>query len=403
MNVRCYCLLQILALDLGNPYFFLRSAITPPEDVAITNGILFLESLSAVVVNNFDTSLNVEGKDVKIDLDCEITPLGYHLAALPINPRIGKLILYGVLLHCIDPILTIAGTESVKSVFTSPFGAKELADEAKLRFLEGNSDLLTSANAYSTWKTEYASGGGGGGGGHGRGRFGGGGGADGGGNDRASEGEFCRSNFLSMNSLRLVDQMRQQFLSLLKDIGFMPASVTLSNIAHCAQNSYGRHTGLLKCAISAGLSPNILLAGDLNGRNAGKKLAEISLQSRSQGTMKVHPSSVMSEAKCLDSPYIVYLEAMRTSQVYVRDVTTIPALVLAMFSGRSKVNPYNGAVVVDGWLRFRTPNLRTAQCIARIRDSMEDAFMQKVLEPASETSAKWIGVLKCIEGTVSSN
>jgi HrpA-like RNA helicase len=375
---------QILALDLGNPYHFLRSAISPPDDVAITNGVLFLESLSAVVVNNFDTSLNVEGKDISIDLDCEITPLGYHLAALPINPRIGKLILYGVLLHCIDPILTIAGTESVKSVFTAPFGAKELADEAKLRFLEGNSDLLTSSNAFSTWKTTYD-----------------GGRKGGAGRDGPSEGDFCRANFLSFNSLRLVDQMRQQFLGLLKDIGFMPADVTLANIAQCPQNSYGRHIGLLKCAICAGLSPNILLASDLNGKNAGKKLAEIALQSRSQGTMKVHPSSVMSEAKCLDSPYIVYLEAMRTSQVYVRDVTTIPGLVLTMFSGRSKVNPYNGAVVVDGWLRFRTPNLRTASCIARIRDGMEDAFMQKVLEPASETSAKWMTVLRCIERIVS--
>lgn len=355
--------------------------------MAITNGVLYLEGLSAVVVNNFDTSLNVEGKDIAIDLDCEITPLGYHLAALPINPRIGKLILYGVLLHCIDPILTIASTESVKSVFTSPFGAKELADEAKLRFLDGNSDLLTSANAFSTWKTQYDKGSGAGAGGP---------------RDGPSEGEFCRINFLGMNSLRLVDQMRQQFLNLLKDIGFMPAGVTLANIRNCPQNSYGRHTGMIKCAICAGLSPNILLVPDLATKNAGKKLAEISLQSRAQGTMKVHPASVMSEAKSLDSGYIVYLEAMRTSQVYVRDVTTIPALTLAMFSGRSKVNPYSGAVVVDGWLRFRTPNLRIASCIARIRDCMEDAFMQKVLEPASETSPKWNAVLRCIENTVAS-
>jgi HrpA-like RNA helicase len=358
--------------------------------VAITNGVLFLESLSAVVVNNFDTSLNVQGKDITIDLDCEITPLGYHLAALPINPRIGKLILYGVLLHCIDPILTIASTESVKSVFNSPFGAKELADEAKLKFLEGNSDLLTSANAFAVWKSQYDSSGG-----HGK-RGGGGSG------DKPSEGEFCRTNFLSMNSLRLVDQMRQQFLSLLKDIGFMPQNVTLANIATCPQNAYGSHTGLIKSAICAGLSPNILLAPDLSGKNSGKKLAEISLQSRSQGTMKVHPSSVMSEARYLDSGYIVYLEAMRTSQVYVRDVTTIPSLVLVMFSGRSKVNPYNGAVVVDGWLRFRTPDLRISKCIARVRDSMDDAFMQKVLDPASDATAQWLGVLKCLERGVSS-
>ena len=29
----------------------------------------------------------------------QITPLGFHLAALPINPRIGKLILFGKYVH----------------------------------------------------------------------------------------------------------------------------------------------------------------------------------------------------------------------------------------------------------------------------------------------------------------
>ena len=36
----------------------------------------------------------------------QITPLGFHLAALPINPRIGKLILFGkyVIMHTCDTI-----------------------------------------------------------------------------------------------------------------------------------------------------------------------------------------------------------------------------------------------------------------------------------------------------------
>lgn len=33
--------------------------------------------------------------------------LGRHLAALPLPPRIGKMLLYGVLFGCLDPILTI--------------------------------------------------------------------------------------------------------------------------------------------------------------------------------------------------------------------------------------------------------------------------------------------------------
>ncbi len=37
-----------------------------------------------------------------------LTLLGRHLAALPLPPRVGKLLLYGVLFRCLDPVLTIA-------------------------------------------------------------------------------------------------------------------------------------------------------------------------------------------------------------------------------------------------------------------------------------------------------
>jgi len=38
----------------------------------------------------------------------DLTELGHHLADLPVEPRYGKMILYSVVLKCLDPILTIA-------------------------------------------------------------------------------------------------------------------------------------------------------------------------------------------------------------------------------------------------------------------------------------------------------
>ena len=40
----------------------------------------------------------------------DLTELGHHLADLPIEPRYGKMVLYAVVLKCLDPILTIACT-----------------------------------------------------------------------------------------------------------------------------------------------------------------------------------------------------------------------------------------------------------------------------------------------------
>ena len=40
-----------------------------------------------------------------------LTPLGQHLTRMPCDPRIGKMLLYGALLRCLDPVLTIAAAQ----------------------------------------------------------------------------------------------------------------------------------------------------------------------------------------------------------------------------------------------------------------------------------------------------
>ena len=49
-----------------------------------------------------------------------LTPLGVHLARLPVEPHIGKMILFGALLGCLDPVLTIAASLSFKDPFFIP-------------------------------------------------------------------------------------------------------------------------------------------------------------------------------------------------------------------------------------------------------------------------------------------
>ena len=49
-----------------------------------------------------------------------LTPLGYHLACLPVDVRIGKLMLFGAIFRCLDPALTIAASLAFKSPFVRP-------------------------------------------------------------------------------------------------------------------------------------------------------------------------------------------------------------------------------------------------------------------------------------------
>lgn len=83
-----------------------------------------------------------------LDKDRNLTPLGHHLAALPVDVKIGKLMLYGAIFGCVDSALTIAACLSHKSPFTSPFGKKEKVDAKKKEFSNGYSDQITILNAY---------------------------------------------------------------------------------------------------------------------------------------------------------------------------------------------------------------------------------------------------------------
>eukprot|EP00939_MAST-03C_sp_MAST-3C-sp1_P003634 g3634.t1 len=107
--------LQIKMLDLGAVRDFLGSAVNPPLPVAINDSLASLRSLNALDPNNGDA----------------LTPLGFHLATLPVSPRIGKMIVYGAIFKCLSPILTIAASLSFRSPFVAPLEKRDEADRAK--------------------------------------------------------------------------------------------------------------------------------------------------------------------------------------------------------------------------------------------------------------------------------
>ena len=60
-----------------------------------------------------------------LDNNEELTPLGYHLATLPVDPRIGKMILFGAIFSCLDPVLTVSSSLGFKEPFVCPLVCNE--------------------------------------------------------------------------------------------------------------------------------------------------------------------------------------------------------------------------------------------------------------------------------------
>lgn len=77
----------------------------------------------------------------------------------------------------------------------------------------------------------------------------------------------------------------------------------------------------------------------------------------SKETVFLHPSSVNYTLSRFPSPYLVYQEKVKTSKVYFRDCTMIPAISLVLFSGFDlDISVNNGHTFISlakGWIMFQ--------------------------------------------------
>jgi HrpA-like RNA helicase len=355
--------LQILILDLGEPSTFLGRAITPPSAIAMRNALKLLEELGAVECR-WQSSFDEYASCANLaETSTELTALGFHLATLPVEPRIGKLIIYGALFGCVDPALTIAAAMSSKNPFIAPFACREAADEARRTFSVEGSDHLTILEAFNQWR-----------------------------NIRRSKGErassaFARDNFLSKMTMLQMEELRKQFASLLTDIGFLPSDFNLDAVVKGTvsdANLNAENMDLLKAVLCAGLYPNIILAPRPLVHGTSKQDAgEVAFQSRSKGEVYLHPSALLFSARSLEYRYCCYREIMMTRKLYVRDATAVSPFALLLFGGALQVFHEEGVVTVDEWLKFRIART-PATLVKHLRAQMESMLLRKIVTPEDD-------------------
>ncbi len=116
-------ILRMAALDLGAVDAF--PFVEPPSPRAIADGYQLLQELGAV------------------DGQRRLTPLGRELARLPVDPRIGRMILAAKDAGCLAEMLVIASALAVPDPRDRPLDKQQAADQAHLRFRDERSDFLS--------------------------------------------------------------------------------------------------------------------------------------------------------------------------------------------------------------------------------------------------------------------
>jgi ATP-dependent helicase HrpA len=116
-------ILRMASLDLGSVEAF--PFLEPPGARAIADGYQLLQELGAV------------------DDARRLTPLGRDLARLPVDPRVGRMVLAARDRGCLAEVLVIAAALSVPDPRDRPLEKQQAADQAHLRFRDDRSDFLS--------------------------------------------------------------------------------------------------------------------------------------------------------------------------------------------------------------------------------------------------------------------
>ncbi|KAM6328246.1 ATP-dependent RNA helicase DHX29 isoform 2-T2 [Alca torda] len=328
--------LHIMKCNLGSPEDFLSRALDPPQQQVIGNAMNLLRKIGACLLS-----------------EPKLTPLGQHLAALPVNVKIGKMLIFGAIFGCLDPVATLAAVMTEKSPFTTPIGRKDEADLAKSSLAMAVSDHITIYNAYLGWKRARQEGG------------------------YRAEMTYCRRNFLNRTSLLTLEDVKQELIRVVRAAGFTAPTTQCGWDGNGATQSLSLHEiALLKAVLAAGLYDNVGKIIYTKSVDITEKLA--CMVETAQGKAQVHPSSVNRDLQTYG--WLLYQEKVRYTRVYLRETTLISPFPILLFGGDIEVQHRERLLTVDGWIHFQAP-VKIAVIFKQLRVLIESVLKKKLENP----------------------
>ncbi|XP_036385727.1 ATP-dependent RNA helicase DHX29 [Megalops cyprinoides] len=325
--------LHIMKCEYGSPEDFLSRALDAPQPQSVSNAVSLLRKIGACQQDGHT-----------------LTPLGHHLATLPVNVKIGKMLVFAAIFGCLDPIATIAAAISEKSPFATPMNRKDEANLAKAALAVANSDHLTIYNAYLGWKNVRSEG-------------------------MRAEMAYCRKHFLNRTALLTIEGVKQELMRMMEQAGFTaPSSRRDRGDPRPAGPLSTQQTSVLNTVLTAGLYDSvgrILYAPSVDVLEKAACTVETA-----QGKAQVHPSSVNRNLQTYG--WLLFQEKVKYGKVYLRDTTLISPFPMLLFGGDIDVLHRERLISLDGWIHFQAP-VRIGVIFKHLR-KLIDSLLEKKLE-----------------------
>ncbi len=250
-------ILRATSLQLGGVEDF--PFLDPPPPRAVADGYALLAELGAV------------------DEAKALTPVGKALVKLPLDPRIGRMLIAARAEGCLEQLLVIAAALSVQDPRERPLDHAGAADQRHARFADERSDFLAFLKLWTFFSEALE---------HKK--------------SNRKLAQICRENFLSIARMREWRDLHAQLHALVAELGWRMSS---------ADTAKPEGTAAIHRALLAGLLGNIGLRDEATGNYTGARGIKF----------WVHPGSWTKKP----GKWIVAAALVETTRLYARTVAAI--------------------------------------------------------------------------------
>ncbi|XP_040069338.2 3'-5' RNA helicase YTHDC2 isoform X2 [Ixodes scapularis] len=279
---------------------FLARAPNPPAFMVTRTAVSLLKAIDA------------------LDPSEQLTEMGLHLLDLPIDPQLGKMVLYSVVLKCLDPVLTIVCCLSVKDPFVLPThpGQRRSAYLARRKLAADTySDHMALLRAFQGWQRARC---------------------------ENVERYFCERHCISGSTMATILAVRGQLLGQLRASGFVRArgSGDIKDL-----NAHSDNWAVVKAALCAGSYPNLLRVDRERRQLVAQRASRVRFHTRSvlsqpeiRTTGEAGTTTRAAAVASLPTDWLLYGELARAGPTaYAHMCTLVSPVTVALFAGPSRL------------------------------------------------------------------
>lgn len=418
-------LLKLLSLGYAQPKQTLTTFIEPPSTANVEASMALLKNLGAVTAEE------------------ALTPLGMYLSKLPCDPRIGKMVMMGAVLQCLDSVLTVAAAADVCPFVSSREVAAEVRQRRYLLARESESDQISYLNAFNAYCANRES------------------------------WSFAQHNYLHVGNLGTISKYKWQYLDILCTAGFISREDYRASAEPVGQHRYAstsiplgsnqalveymedgedgadaalpydgslcietsvlssdaRDVSLVKACVCAALFPNVAMLAPPSLLRPEKTRAKLQLRTKTHtaitpandsvcqriGGPRAHGMANREEVvKALStprssatSPAMLYVyedvfSVRESKKEYLTEVSSISLWALLLFGAAETNWVYDdllGLGVVDGWIAVRV-DVQTFNALRDLRRTLHECVWRKYQDPTNRDNNTAIHRLRALSKAV---